>query len=249
MLEQLTNFQTWVAIISLASMLIALDLDNVVFISVLSGRLSDKDKEVARQVGLFAGIAMRITLLLTLSYFLDTLKSPLLSELGSNKFEHPFTGKNLIMLLGGLFLLYKATIEIHNKVEGINHHENSKVISTLGGVLSNIIVLDLVFSVDSIITAVGMTEPGQIVVMIGGVIISMLLMYLFSKGLSTFITKHPTMKMLALSFLLLVGVLLVAEGFHFHFDKSYIYFAMGFSLIVELLNIRARGNLQRSVIH
>lgn len=225
--------EAWVAMLTLTVMEIVLGIDNIVFISILVDKLPVEERPRARFLGLGFAMLTRILLLLSISWVIQ-LKDPLFALVG-----HEISGKDLVLILGGLFLLYKATVEIHHKVEG--HGEEEKALTTkaaLGPILVQIAILDIVFSLDSVITAVGMVE--HITVMVAAVLISVGFMMVFAGSVSDFISAHPTVKMLALSFLLLIGTTLVAEGFHVHFSKNYVYFAMAFSVFVETLNIRMK---------
>ncbi len=227
------------ALLPLTLMEIVLGIDNIIFISILAGKLPQEQQARARQLGLGLALVMRIVLLLSISW-IASLTQPLFGLFG---FE--LSGRDLILLLGGLFLLYKATTEIHDKLEGEEGHASSAVRATFSAVIIQILLLDIVFSLDSVITAVGMAEA--LWVMITAVVIAVGVM-LFSAGpISDFVNRHPTVKMLALSFLLLIGFSLVAEGLHFHIPKGYIYFAMGFSVLVEVLNLRLAGKSKKPV--
>jgi predicted tellurium resistance membrane protein TerC len=224
----------WVALFTLTVMEIVLGIDNIVFISILVDKLPEEQRPRARLLGLGLAMVMRILLLLSITWVM-TLKNELFAVMG-----HSISGKDLILILGGLFLLFKSTHEIHNKIEGDGDDEliAGGKRAAFGAVLVQIAVLDIVFSLDSVITAVGMAD--QILVMVLAVIIAVIFMMVFSGSVSAFISKHPTVKMLALSFLLLIGTALVAEGFHVHFPKGYVYFAMAFSVMVEMLNLKTR---------
>ena len=224
----------WVALFTLTVMEIVLGIDNIVFISILVDKLPEEQRPRARLMGLGLAMIMRILLLLSITWVM-TLKNELFAVMG-----HSISGKDLILILGGLFLLFKSTHEIHNKIEGDGDDEliAGGKRAAFGAVLVQIAVLDIVFSLDSVITAVGMAD--QILVMVLAVIIAVIFMMVFSGSVSAFISKHPTVKMLALSFLLLIGTALVAEGFHVHFPKGYVYFAMAFSVMVEMLNLKTR---------
>jgi predicted tellurium resistance membrane protein TerC len=205
-----------------------------VFISILTGKLPPERQALGRRIGLLLAMGMRIVLLLAISWVMG-LTATLFSV-----WEHAFTGRDLILLLGGLFLVGKATFEIHDKLEGGRHDAaaGGAVYAGFGTILFQIVMLDIVFSLDSVITAVGMAK--RVEVMIAAVVVAVLVMLLFAGAIASFIERHPTMKMLALSFLLLIGVVLIADGFGQHVSKGYIYFAMAFSLLVEILNIRIR---------
>lgn len=225
--------EAWIALLTLTVMEIVLGIDNIVFISILVDKLPVAERPRARFLGLGFAMVTRILLLLSISWVMQ-LKNPLFALFG-----HQISGKDLILILGGLFLLYKATTEIHHKVEGHAEEEKTtKARAALGAILVQIAILDIVFSLDSVITAVGMAD--HIMVMIIAVMISVGFMMVFAGSVSDFISAHPTVKMLALSFLLLIGTTLIAEGFHVHFEKGYVYFAMAFSIFVEMLNIRMK---------
>lgn len=232
MLELLTDPQAWIALATLTALELVLGIDNIVFISILVDKLPPEQREKARRLGLFMAMFMRIGLLLVLSWIIG-LVAPLFTVAGNE-----ISGRDLILIGGGLFLLYKATSEIHQNVTGEEAHEVSRVPATFTAVILQIMIVDMVFSLDSIITAVGMVDDLE--VMIVAVILSVGLMMLFAPAIGRFVTDHPTIKMLALSFLVVVGVVLIAEGFDQHVPKGYVYFAMAFSLGVEMLNIRMR---------
>jgi predicted tellurium resistance membrane protein TerC len=240
-----------IALIALTAMEIVLGIDNIVFISVVSARLPEAERKSARQIGLLAAMGTRIVLLLTLTWIMQ-LTRPIvsLSELGlpvdwaewlrdehRQELNH-FSWRDLILLLGGLFLIRSSVVEIHNKIEGAHDDHLAAKKVTFRGVIFHIAVLDIIFSLDSVITAVGMAEA--LWVMITAVVVAVGVMMVFAGTVSAFVEKHPTVKMLALSFLLLIGVMLVAEGIGTHIEKGYIYFAMGFALLVEFLNLRAK---------
>jgi predicted tellurium resistance membrane protein TerC len=232
-MSELFTSENAIALLTLAGLEIVLGIDNIVFISILVGKLPAAQQANARRVGLLLAMGMRIALLLAISWVMG-LTAPLFAVRG-----HPFTGRDLILLLGGLFLVAKATWEIHDKLEGEEHAAGgAKRAVSLASILTQIVLLDLVFSLDSVITAVGMAR--HIEIMIAAVVIAVGVMLAFAGSISAFIERHPTLKMLALSFLLLIGVVLVADGFGQHVSKGYIYFAMAFSLFVEILNIRIR---------
>jgi predicted tellurium resistance membrane protein TerC len=232
MLELLTNPQTWVAFATLTALELVLGIDNIIFISILVDKLPPAKRELARRIGLFMAMFMRIGLLLVLAWIVG-LVTPLFSVLGQ-----AISGRDLILILGGLFLIWKSTSEIHQSLEGEEEHGVGAVKATFAAVILQIMVVDMVFSLDSIITAVGMVD--EVAVMIAAVIASVALMMLFASAIGRFVSDHPTIKMLALSFLVVVGVVLVAEGFGHHVPKGYVYFAMAFSMAVEMLNIRLR---------
>jgi predicted tellurium resistance membrane protein TerC len=240
-----------VALIALTAMEIVLGIDNIVFIAILTGRLPEKEQSLARRVGLALAMLMRIALLLTISWVLR-LTAPVL-ELSSLPLPADWLTeevsqvsiKDLILLAGGLFLLWKAVHEIHTKVSGMEEARRVGQKATFGGVILQIVVMDIIFSLDSVITAVGMVRADGygIWVMIAAVMLAVAVMLIFANTVSRFVEQHPTLKMLALSFLLLIGVMLVAEGIGTHFNKGYIYFAMAFSLVVEGLNLRVRSRV------
>ncbi|MFP5351719.1 MAG: TerC family protein [Actinomycetota bacterium] len=236
-----TNPDIYIGFFTLLSLEIVLGIDNVVFISILASKLPQEQQAKARQVGLAGALITRIILLLTLSWLIG-LTEPLFSIFGKD-----LSGRDLILLIGGLFLLGKATYEIHDKLEGHEGHAEKKVAASFVAVIVQIMLLDIVFSLDSVITAVGMVD--EIPVMIAAVIVAVAVM-LFSVGpISRFIEQHPTVKILALSFLLLIGLTLLLEGLHQEIPKGYIYFAMGFSLLVEMINLRVRAKQGRDQVH
>ena len=232
MLALLSDPQAWIALATLTGLELVLGIDNIVFISILVDKLKVQEQKRARSIGLFLAMFLRVGLLLVLSWIIG-LTAPLFSV-----FEHPISGRDLILLGGGLFLIWKSTAEIHQALEGQEGHTARDVKAKFVAVVAQIIVVDLVFSLDSIITAVGMVD--HLAVMIAAVIVSVGMMMLFAGAIGRFIARHPTIKMLALAFLVVVGVVLIAEGFGQHVPKGYIYVAMAFSLAVELLNIRMR---------
>ncbi len=219
------------ALASLTAMEIVLGIDNIIFISILASRLPEHQRRNARLLGLALAMLTRVALLFSLSWVMS-LKTPLF-----DLFHHPFTGRDLLLLGGGLFLVAKATREIHERIEGDDDEHASKKHATFVGTLIQILILDIVFSLDSVITAVGMVD--QLWIMITAVVISVITMMVFATSVSNFIAKHPTVKMLALSFLLLIGVVLIGDGFGHHVAKGYIYGAMAFSVFVEVLNLAA----------
>ena len=232
MRQLIADPNVWASLLTLTVMEIVLGIDNLVFISVLTGRLPPALSRRARAIGLSLALLFRIALLATLSWLIG-LTMPLFSAFG-----HDFSWRDIILLAGGLFLIYKATHEIHRDIEGEHEEAGGAVQAAFAAVVSQIIVIDIVFSIDSIITAIGMAE--HLPVMIAAVVIAMLVMFAASGPISQFISRHPTTKMLALAFLLLVGVSLVADGVGFHVPRGYIYFAMAFSAGVEAVNILAR---------
>jgi predicted tellurium resistance membrane protein TerC len=229
---ELFTSENLIALLTLTSLEIVLGIDNIVFISILVQKLPKAQQAGARRVGLMLAMLMRIALLLAISWVMGLTK-PLFAL-----FEHGFTGRDLILIIGGFFLVAKATWEIHDKLEGGHHEHAAPKAASYGAILLQIMVLDIVFSLDSVITAVGMARDVEI--MIAAVVISIGVMLVAAGSISAFIEKHPTMKMLALSFLLLIGVMLIADGFGQHVSKGYIYAAMAFSLFVEVLNMRIR---------
>ena len=229
-MDWLTSPETWIALLTLTVLEIVLGIDNIIFISILAGKLPAAEQRRARTVGLTLAMVTRILLLLSLTGIMR-LTRPLFSPFG-----HAFSGRDLILLLGGLFLLWKSTREIHDKLEGEEGRQNLKAGATFGGVIVQIALLDIVFSLDSVITAVGMVR--QVGVMIAAIVLAVLVMLMAAGAISDFVHRHPTLKMLALSFLLLIGVTLIADGLGQHISKGYVYFAMGFSVFVESLNLR-----------
>ncbi len=229
-MEWLTQPQAWIALLTLTALELVLGIDNIVFISILSGRLPEEQRPKARRLGLFLAMFLRIGLLVSLAWIMK-LTSPLFSILGRD-----ISGRDLILIGGGLFLIAKSTHEIHNKLEGEEGDGSRKVFASFGAVLVQILLLDIVFSLDSVITAVGMVDEAP--VMITAIVVSVICMLFFAGPVSGFVERHPTVKMLALSFLLMIGVTLVADGLGFHIPKGYIYFSMAFSLAVEVLNLQ-----------
>ena len=232
MMELLSDPQAWIALLTLTALELVLGIDNIVFISILVDKLPKDQQEKARRIGLFMAMFMRIGLLLVLSWIIG-LVAPLFTVLGNE-----ISGRDLILIGGGLFLIWKSTGEIHQSMEGEAEHAAAPVAATFGAVIVQIMIVDMVFSLDSIITAVGMVD--EVAVMIAAVVLSVGLMMVFAGAIGRFVSTHPTIKMLALAFLVVVGVVLIAEGFGQHVPKGYIYFAMAFSLGVEMLNIRMR---------
>jgi predicted tellurium resistance membrane protein TerC len=220
----------WIAFLTLTALEIVLGIDNIIFISILSGKLPPEQQNKARLLGLGLAMVMRILLLLTLAWIIR-LVAPLFTVLGQE-----ISGRDLILIVGGLFLIGKATFEIHEKLEGEHGEKANRIAPSFASVIFQILLLDIVFSLDSVITAVGMVK--EVEVMIAAVVVAVIFMMFFAGPISRFVERHPTIKMLALSFLLLIGVTLVAEGFEQHISKGYIYFAMAFSVLVEMLNIR-----------
>ncbi|GAA1790284.1 TerC family protein [Planosporangium flavigriseum] len=235
-MELLASPELWVAFATLLLLEIVLGIDNVVFISILSGRLPEHQQARARTVGLALALVTRLLLLASLSWVIG-LTAPLFTILGLE-----ISGRDLILLLGGLFLLGKATYEIHEHLEGSDHGTSSKTAS-FAAVIAQILVLDVVFSLDSVITAVGMVD--ELIVMVAAVVVAMVVMLFSAGAVSRFVNQHPTVKMLALSFLLLIGGSLIAEGFDQHIPKGYVYGPIAFSIFVEFLNLRVRARQQR----
>lgn len=231
-MEWLSDPQAWVAFLTLLALEIVLGIDNIIFISILAGKLPAQEQARARYIGLGLALVIRVVLLFSLTWVIG-LTAPLFTVL-----KQEISGRDLILILGGLFLLGKATFEIHENLEGEEGHASARVKAAFTSVIIQIIILDAVFSLDSVITAVGMVE--EIWIMISAVVVSIAFMMLFAAPVSGFVARHPTIKMLALSFLLLIGLTLIVEGFEVHIPKGYIYFAMGFSVFVELLNLRLR---------
>lgn len=242
MLELFTSFETWVSLTTLTALEIVLGIDNVVFISILTGKLPQEKQDLGRKVGLMMALLMRILLLLMISWIVGLVK-PLFVL-----WDFEVSGRDLILFIGGLFLIAKSTSEIHNKLEGgVEDHLVKEKKVSFAKVIFQIMMLDVVFSLDSVITAVGLVD--HVIIMIIAVILSLIVMLVFSKTISDFVHRHPTMKMLALAFLLMIGVLLVVEGLHVHVPKGYIYFAMAFSLFVEILNLRATKKAKPVAFH
>jgi predicted tellurium resistance membrane protein TerC len=232
-MEWISDPQAWIALLTLTALEIVLGIDNIIFISILAGKLPEDQQDKGRQIGLILAMVTRILLLFSLAW-LTRLTTPLF-----HVFDHSVSGRDLILLAGGLFLLGKSTIEIHDKLEGEEGHASAKVRASFASVIFQIMLLDIVFSLDSVITAVGMVN--ELWVMVIAIVIAVGIMLYASGPISSFVNDRPTLKILALSFLLLIGVSLVAEGFHFEIPKGYIYFAMGFSVFVEMLNLRIRA--------
>lgn len=232
MIELLSSPEAWIAFATLTALELVLGIDNIIFISILVDRLPKARQEIARRLGLFMAMFMRIGLLLVLAWIVG-LVAPLFTVFGQE-----MSGRDLILIAGGLFLIWKSTGEIHQALEGEEHASGGAAKAAFGAVILQIMIVDLVFSLDSIITAVGMVDDVR--VMIAAVVASVGLMMLFAGAIGRFVSGHPTIKMLALSFLVVVGVVLVAEGFGHHVPKGYVYFGMAFSLAVEMLNIRLR---------
>lgn len=250
-MEWIANPEIWISLVTLTVLEIVLGIDNIIFISIMASKLPASKQKKARQLGLALAMITRVLLLLSLTWIM-TLTSPLFNMgdwIGLTEGEWfeklTISGRDLILIIGGLFLIYKSTREIHEKLEGDEYTSETKAIVTFTGVIIQILLLDIVFSLDSVITAVGMAD--HIGVMIAAVIIAVAVMIVSAAGISDFVNKHPTVKMLALSFLLLIGVSLLAEGFEQHIPKGYIYFAMAFSVLVEMLNLKMKKGKAKPV--
>ena len=235
------SVEGWIALGTLTVLEIVLGIDNIVFISILAGKLRQEDRARARRVGLSLAMIIRILLLLSITWVMS-LTAPLFAVLGWE-----ISGRDVILLVGGLFLIGKSTLEIHEKLEGVEGHGSARVAKSFASVIIQILLLDIVFSLDSVITAVGMAE--DVAVMIIAVIIAVGVMLLSSSAISEFVDRHPTVKILALSFLLLIGVSLIGEGLDQHIPKGYIYFAMAFSVFVEMINLRIRSKADPVQLH
>lgn len=240
-MDWLADPQIWIAFLTLTVLELVLGIDNVIFISILSGKLPDNQQQKARYIGLTLALVMRIGLLFSLTWVMG-LTEPLFTIWGQH-----VSGRDLILLLGGLFLIGKSTHEIHGSLEGEEGHASKKTYPSFTSVIVQIMLLDIVFSLDSVITAVGMVD--NIWIMIAAVVVSIVAMMAFAGPIGGFVQRHPTVKMLALAFLLLIGVTLIAEGFHQHISKGYIYAAMAFSVFVEFLNLRLRKKTKPVHLH
>jgi predicted tellurium resistance membrane protein TerC len=229
-MEWLSDPNTWIALLTLCALEIVLGIDNIIFISILTNKLPVEQQAQARRVGLGLALVMRLGLLFTISWIMR-LTTPLFTVLSND-----ISGRDLILLLGGLFLLYKSVKEIHSKVEAAGKSDEVKGTVSYASVITQIVLIDLVFSLDSVITAVGMVD--RIEIMIAAVLISVAVMMLSAASISAFVNRHPAVKVLALAFLIMIGVALIGEGLDFHIPKGFIYFAMAFSVCVELINIR-----------
>ena len=237
----MTSAEGWIALLTLTVLEIVLGIDNIVFISILAGKLPADQRERARKLGLSLAMLIRVGLLLSITWVMR-LTSPIFAAMGQE-----ISGRDLILIVGGLFLLAKSTHEIHGNLEGETGEGTARVAATFGSVILQILLLDIVFSLDSVITAVGMAE--DVAVMVLAVVIAVGVMLLSSGTIGEFVERHPTVKMLALSFLLLIGMSLLAEGFDQHIPKGYIYFAMGFSIFVEMINLRIRARTKPVQLH
>ena len=240
-MEWMATGAGWIAFTTLAALELVLGVDNIIFISILAGRLREAERARARMVGLVLAMFMRIGLLFSISWVVR-LTEPLFSVFGN-----AIAGRDLILLGGGLFLIAKSTHEIHNKLEGADGHGGGKAAASFSGVIVQIMLLDIVFSLDSVITAIGMVD--DLSIMVSAVVLSVAVMMLFAAPIGSFVERHPTVKMLALSFLLMIGFTLVAEGFHVHIPKGYIYFSIAFSVFVEALNLKLRGAAKPVKLH
>jgi len=250
-MEFLSSPEAWISLLTLTILEIVLGIDNIIFISILSGKLPAHQQKKGRQIGLGLAMITRVLLLLSLSWVM-TLTSPLFSigtwfNVSDAEWLHKLeiSGRDLILIVGGLFLIYKSTHEIHDKLESEEEKEQKGKVHSFAGVIAQILLLDIVFSLDSVITAVGMAD--HVEVMIAAVVIAVIIMMFSANGISNFVNNHPTVKMLALSFLLLIGVSLLAEGFDQHIPKGYIYFAMAFSVLVEMLNLKMKKNAAKPI--
>jgi len=239
-MDWLTDPQAWLALLTLTALEIVLGIDNIIFISILTGKLPEHQRPKAQKIGLGLAMITRIMLLFSLAWIMK-LTSPFFHIMG-----HGISGRDIILIIGGLFLLTKSTMEIHDKLEGEEHHaDGGKGAASFNGILIQIMFLDIIFSLDSVITAVGMAR--QLGVMVTAVVISVGIMMFFAGAVSRFVDKHPTVKVLALSFLLMIGVALIADGLSFHIPKGYIYFSMAFSIFVEMINIKVRSSSEKPV--
>ncbi|MCD6049916.1 MAG: hypothetical protein K0Q55_1319 [Verrucomicrobia bacterium] len=245
LMEWMTQPEIWISLLTLTLLEVVLGVDNIIFISILSGKLPVEQQKKARQMGLAAALITRVLLLVSLAWVMKLDKPFWSTTLMGHDFS--LSGKAVILLVGGLFLIGKSTYEIHEKLEGEDGGHNPKGKASFNSVIFQIMMLDIVFSLDSVITAVGMVK--QIGVMIAAVVIAMIVMLMFVNQISDFVEKHPAIKMLALSFLILIGVMLVAEGLGQHFPKGYIYFAMAFSVVVELLNMKMQKKSKKVELH
>ena len=240
-MEMLADPQVWIAFATLTALELVLGIDNIIFISILVDRLPAHQRERARRLGLFGAMFMRIGLLLVLAWIIG-LTAPLVTVLGEE-----ISGRDVILIGGGLFLLWKSVHEIHNSLEGVEESGVKVAAAGFGAVIAQIAIIDIVFSLDSVITAVGMVD--EIGVMVAAIVIAVMVMLVAARPIGEFVDRHPTIKMLALSFLILVGVALVAEGWDYHLPKGYIYFAMAFAVAVEMLNLRMRAKRAPVELH
>jgi predicted tellurium resistance membrane protein TerC len=236
MMELLTDPQAWVAFITLSALEIVLGIDNIIFISILVGRLPPERREAARVTGLALAMLTRVALLFSIVW-LTRLTKPLFTL---PVFGNEMSGRDIVLFLGGLFLFAKSVTEIHETLEGVESERKAKVFASFTAIVVQIAIIDIVFSLDSVFTAVGLATPDQLPIMVAAIVLAIIVMMLVARSISSFIEKHPTIKILALAFLILVGVVLVADSFHFDVPKGYLYFAMAFSVGVEMVNIRLR---------
>jgi predicted tellurium resistance membrane protein TerC len=234
--DWITSAEGWIALVTLTVLEIVLGVDNIIFISILSGKLPKAQQEKARRLGLLLAMLMRIALLFSIAW-VTRLRQPLFAVV-----DHNVSGRDLVLILGGLFLLAKSTHEIHGNLEGEGDHGTARAVSSMASVITQIMLLDIVFSLDSVITAIGMAE--HLSVMVIAVIAAVAVMMVAARPIGEFVERHPTVKMLALSFLLLIGLSLILDGVGQHVSKGYIYFAMGFSVFVELINLRVRKHAE-----
>ena len=239
MLELLTDPTAWMALVTLSVLEIVLGIDNIIFISVLVGRLPPEQRKKARNFGLIAAMATRLALLFSIVW-LTRLTRPWFSLWGEE-----FSGRDLILIAGGLFLIAKSVTEVHETLEGAANEREARLFSSFAVIVIQIAIIDIVFSLDSVFTAVGLATPDQVPIMVTAIVISILVMMLVSGSISRFVEAHPTVKILALAFLVLVGVALIADGCGTHIPKGYLYFAMAFSVVVEMVNLRLRRLLDR----
>ncbi len=240
-MELLTDPHVWLAFITLTAMEIVLGIDNIIFLAILVGRLPREQQKKARFIGLSLAMVSRILLLFSLTWLMK-LTAPLFAVFGNE-----ISGRDIVLIVGGLFLLFKSTMEIHTSLEGTEHETKAGGSASFIGVVSQIAVIDIVFSLDSVITAVGLAE--HIEIMVAAIVIAVIVMMLSAAAISDFVDRHPTIKMLALSFLILIGVALIADGFELHIPKGYIYFAMAFSVMVEMLNLKMRKKREPLQLH
>lgn len=240
MFEWIANPEAWIALLSLVALEIVLGIDNIIFISILVGKLPEQQRNKARQIGLMLAMLSRLLLLFSLVWIMG------LVEPWFSVFDYEFSGRDIILIFGGLFLLGKSTLEIHSSLEIAHENQPNPAVSSFLGILTQIAILDIVFSLDSVITAVGLVK--HLSIMVIAVVASVAVMLFAAKPIGEFVDENPTIKMLALSFLMLIGVALIGEGFDMHIPKGYIYFAMAFSVTVELLNIRVRNNKKATAV-
>jgi predicted tellurium resistance membrane protein TerC len=239
MLELLADPTAWIALVTLTTLEIVLGIDNIIFIAVLVGRLPEAQRSRARNFGLLAAGGTRIALLFSIVWLIRLTK-PWFTVMGNE-----FSGRDIVLILGGLFLLAKSVLEIHHTMEGASDDRKTRVFESFMVIIVQIAVIDIVFSLDSVFTAVGLADPDQVPIMVAAIVISILVMMLLASPISEFVDRHPTVKVLALSFLILVGLALVADGWGLHIPKGYLYFAMAFSVGVEMINLRLRKLLDR----